>query len=103
MNHRKLSRFDNCLTISYHKSVTTIIEEQTISTRTLYRELPRIAKAAARGERFAVTKNGKPIFAIGPVRTIRGKSYDINEFKNIQWAGGDKDLSKNVDEVVYGT
>lgn len=82
--------------------MSTITEEKTITTRALYRELPRIARAASKGERFAVTKNGKPMFSIGPVRTTQGKSYTLSDFKDIQWSGDDPDLSKKTDEIVYG-
>lgn len=76
--------------------------EKRISVRTLYRQMTKIAKAVAQGERFAVTKHGKAIFSIGPVQLRRGARYSLQDFQKLQWEGGQKDLSQRVDEVLYG-
>lgn len=78
------------------------LPEKSISIRTLYRELPRIAGAVAKGQRFDVTKHGKPIFTLGPVRVTQGARYTLRDLQALQWKGGAKDLSQRVDEIVYG-
>jgi len=93
--------FDKCQTIKYDEYMKKPTERQ-VPLRTLYRELPRITEEVAKGQRFVVTKHGKPIAALGPIQTERGHRYRLSDFATLQWKGGPKDLSQRVDETVYG-
>ncbi len=78
------------------------LPEKSIPVRALYRELPRIAAAVAKGQRFVVTKYGKLIFMLGPIQTERGARYTLKDFTALQWTGGPQNLSRQIDEIVYG-
>lgn len=78
------------------------LPETSISVRALYRELPRIAGAVAKGQRFVVTKYGKLIFTLGPIQTEKGARYTLKDFEALQWTGGPKNLSQQIDDVAYG-
>jgi len=75
--------------------------ETTIGVRELYTNLPKIARATSKGASFVVVKHAKPLFRIEPLLT-RQKEYTLSDFKKIQFKGGGKYTSKNIDAIVYG-
>lgn len=80
------------------------MHEPMIGIKQLYKELPRVAKAAQMGRSFLVVKHNKPIFRIEPVRmpgTARKKNT-LTDFERLQFRGGDRNISKKIDQIVYG-
>ncbi|MDO8626435.1 MAG: hypothetical protein Q7K39_03185 [Candidatus Magasanikbacteria bacterium] len=78
------------------------MEPTIIGVKKLYRDLHGIARATARGQSFTVVKYSKPIFRIEPVATPNRKKYTLNDLFAIRFKGGDPNLSKNIDKIVYG-
>lgn len=78
------------------------MEPKIIGVKQLYRELPKIARAAKRGQSFLVVKHATPLFRIEPILPARPKKYTLKDFEKIQFRGGDPDLSKNIDKILYG-
>ena len=73
-----------------------------IGVKQLYRELPRIARAAGRGQSFTVVKYAKPIFTIEPLAKKVTKKYTLADVFALRFKGGSPNASKNVDKIVYG-
>ncbi len=67
----------------------------------IYHDLKRITEKVLSGESFLVVKNSKPIFKITPYKRAKMKKYNLSDFKKIRFSG-DKNLSKNIDKVLYG-
>ena len=78
------------------------MEPQFIGVKQLHRDLPKIAERVRRGQSFIVMKHAKPILRIEPVRQTKKKKYTLADLMTIQLSGGDKNLSKHIDQVVYG-
>jgi len=77
------------------------MEAQIIGVKQLHKDLKRISEAAMGGESFLIVRNSKPVFRIEPIREITKKKYTLDDFKKIQFRSGNKNLSKNVDKIVY--
>lgn len=76
--------------------------ETTINIRELYREMPRITKAVAKGQHFTVLRNAKPVFAIHPLKVQKKKKYTLEDFKSLQFTGNpDPNVSMDVDKILY--
>lgn len=83
-------------------------KEKIIGVKELRTKLPNIAKAAGRGERFLVMRHHLPLFRIEPVeaepepKKMRGTLAEA--FAHLQFSDpkGDKNLSRKIDEIVYG-
>ncbi|OGC81969.1 MAG: hypothetical protein A2V81_03800 [Candidatus Abawacabacteria bacterium RBG_16_42_10] len=73
-----------------------------VGVRQLHKELKEIIDAVAKGREFTVVKNSTPVFRIVPVRNRVTHKKFLDELAKIQFKSGDKDLSKKVDEIVYG-
>ena len=73
-----------------------------IGIKELQRSLKKVADAAGRGETFTVVRDSKPVFRIEPVIARKGKKYTKEDLLSIRFNSGEKDLSKRVDEIVYG-
>jgi len=77
------------------------MEAQIIGVKQLHKNLKQISEAAMSGESFLIVRNSKPVFRIEPVKKIMKKKYSLDDFKKIQFKSGDKNLSKNIDKIVY--
>ena len=86
-------------------------KEKIIGVKELRTKLPAIARAVGRGERFLVMRHLTPLFRIEPPALAK-ISHPVEKerptlaeaFKDLQWSDpkGDKNLSKNIDKIVYG-
>ncbi len=74
--------------------------EQTIGVKELHANLKKIYSAVDKGGSFLVMKNTRPAFRIVPVQQKINKKYNINDVMHLQFKGG-KNLSKNIDELIY--
>ena len=73
-----------------------------IGIRELHRNLKRISQAVKRGQSFVVLRNTTPVFRIEPLPGAKaGKKYGLDDFRRAEFSGP-KDLSKRIDESVYG-
>ena len=73
-----------------------------IGIKQLYRQLKQVSDAALQGKSFLVVKNSKPIFRIEPLEQKGQKKYSLEDFKKLQFETRGKNLSKEVDKIVYG-
>jgi antitoxin (DNA-binding transcriptional repressor) of toxin-antitoxin stability system len=72
-----------------------------IGIKQLHVDLKSISQRVQNGEEFVVVKNSKPVFRIIPLEEKPVKKYTLKDFESIQFKGG-KDLSKNIDKILYG-
>jgi antitoxin (DNA-binding transcriptional repressor) of toxin-antitoxin stability system len=77
------------------------METQIIGVKQLYKNLKRISEAAINGESFLVVRNSKPVFRIEPVKKIAKKKHTMEDLWKIRFKGKDRDLSKNIDKILY--
>jgi antitoxin (DNA-binding transcriptional repressor) of toxin-antitoxin stability system len=77
------------------------MKEGTISIKELHKNLKNVSEATLRGERFVVIKNSKPVFQIIPLEENELPKYSIADFKKLQFNSRQKNLSKNIDKVLY--
>ena len=73
-----------------------------IGIKQLQRSLKKVADAAGRGETFTVVRDSKPVFRIELILEHGIKKYTKKDLLSIRFNSGEKDLSKRVDEIVYG-
>ncbi len=73
-----------------------------IGIKELQRSLKKVADAAGRGETFTVVRDSKPVFRIEPIAGRKTGKYRLKDLLSIRFNSGEKDLSKRVDEIVYG-
>ena len=78
------------------------MEPKIIGVKQLYRELPKIAEATRRGRSFLVVKHAKPLFRIEPSLPTKQKKYTIEDLKAIRFSSNDPNLSRKIDNIVYG-
>jgi len=73
-----------------------------LTTREFFRKPARVAALIKSGRRITVTRASRPFFDVVPVLQPKGKT--IKDFEHIVFNDPklDKNLSKKVDEVVYG-
>ena len=76
-----------------------------IGIKELHRNLKRVADAAQKGASFTVVRDSRPVFRIEPTRTrSHKKTRTLEDFlKRASFRSKDKNLSKKVDAIVYGT
>jgi len=77
------------------------METQIIGIKELYKNLKKISKATAAGQSFLIVRNSKPVFRIEPIKKTVKKKYTINDLWKIRFKSKDKNLSKNIDKIVY--
>lgn len=80
---------------------------KTIGVKELHKNMKKISEQAQKGVNFVVMKHAKPIFKIGPVNSYPTKKYTLGDFKKITFnskdiGGVDKNLSQNIDKILYG-
>ncbi len=78
------------------------MQTKTIGIKELQQNLAKITKEASRGASFAVFKHTTFLCRIEPPATTPDKKYTLADFKKIQFRSGDKNLSKNIDKILYG-
>jgi hypothetical protein len=71
----------------------------TIGVKQLYKELKNIARDTKKGKSFLVMNRSEPLFRIEPVVVKPQKSMD--DLFKIHFSG-DKNLSKDIDKILYG-
>lgn len=77
------------------------MKTKTIGVREFRQNLTKIEHAISKGTSFVVTRHRKPIFEIRPPKKTMGQTL-IEEFKPLQFSSGDPNLSKKIDDIVYG-
>ena len=70
-----------------------------IGVKQFHREFKTIAREAHRGKSFLVMRHSEPLFRIEPAAQKPQKGLEA--FFNIHFRG-DKNLSKNIDKILYG-
>ncbi len=61
----------------------------------------KVTEATRRGQSFTVVKNSKAVFQIVPLERVPGKKYTLKDVLKIRFRSKDKNLSKNIDKIVY--
>jgi antitoxin (DNA-binding transcriptional repressor) of toxin-antitoxin stability system len=81
---------------------TQIKKEIRVMSRDFFRNPAEMAKRITRGEHITVTKHGKDFFEVVPKKQQAGKM--LVDFIELQFKGrkADKNMSKEVDGIVYG-
>jgi antitoxin (DNA-binding transcriptional repressor) of toxin-antitoxin stability system len=73
-----------------------------IGIKELHKNLKNVSEATLRGERFVVIKNSKPVFQIIPLEDDDElPKHSLTDLKNLQFNSREKNLSKNIDKVLY--
>ena len=82
------------------------MEPQIIGIKQLHKELSQVAQAASGGRSFVVLKHAHPLFRIVPLEYPTGqqpkKKFQLADLLNLRFEARDKNLSKKIDEIVYG-
>lgn len=74
-----------------------------VGVKQLYKNLRQIAQRAKSGESFIVVKHAKPLFLLTPYEDNKEeKPYTLKDFARLQRKTGEKNLSKQIDRIVYG-
>jgi len=77
------------------------METQIIGVKQLHKNLKQISEAAMSGESFLIVRNSKPVFRIEPIKKTAKKKRTIKDLWKIRFDGKDKNLSKNIDKILY--
>lgn len=73
-----------------------------IGIKRLYLDMKSITDRVANGEEFIVVKNTKPVFKITYLEmSKKEKKYSLQDFAKAQFSCNDKNLSKNIDKLLY--
>lgn len=79
-----------------------MLNEQTIGIKELHRNLKTIAEKTSQGEEFLVIRNSRPAFRIVPLqKTSTKRKYNLRDFRQLQFRSGQKNLSRQIDQIVY--
>lgn len=78
------------------------MEPIVIGIKQLHKELTKVTRATQKGKSFLVMKHAKPVFRIEPANAPQAKRYRLADLLALQFHGDDKNLSKNIDKIVYG-
>lgn len=70
-----------------------------ISIREYIRNYNDYNDKVMKGESFVIVKNNKPQIKLSPIDSE--KKYSMKDLMSIRFSG-DKNLSKNIDKIVYG-
>lgn len=73
----------------------------TVGVKEFRQNMKKIARATRRGKTFVVTSHKEPLFKVGPVSEDE-KNYTLKDFEKISFRSNDPNLSKKIDEIVYG-
>ena len=78
------------------------MQAQIIGIKQLHKDLKNISMKVQQGQSYIVVKNSKPVFRIEPFESAEDKKYDLMDYKKFQFKTGDKNLSKEIDKILYG-
>ncbi len=75
-----------------------------ISVRELHHDFLNVTKAVQKGRHLTVARHGKPLFLITPLaeKEPNKRTHTFADLMKISFKSGDKNLSKKIDEIVYG-
>ena len=73
-----------------------------LGIKELQLNLKRVADAAQKGESFTIVRDSKPVFTIQPIKD-EGRTGTWEDFRKAVSFKGGKDLSQNIDEILYGS
>ncbi len=76
--------------------------EKVIGIREFVRNTKAISRQTRRGVSFIVMRNTEPLFRVEPLAVRRAGKYTLKDLIGIRFKSGEKDLSKRIDEIVYG-
>ena len=81
------------------------MESKIIGIKQLQTQLKNIADETLKGKSFTVVRNSQPVSKIEPIVQLQQKKYTLKDLINLQeevgFKGG-KNLSKEIDRIVYG-
>jgi len=73
-----------------------------IGIKQVYTNLKTIAEGTSQGVSFLVVKNSKPTFKIVPLDSSgNDNEFTLDDLKDVQFDGGDKNMSKEIDKYIY--
>ena len=75
--------------------------EKLIGIKELHKNLKSVSEEAKRGQHFLVIKNSRPAFRIVPLEANKIPKYTLDSLKKLQFNSRHKNLSKNVDNILY--
>lgn len=79
--------------------------EKTMSIKELHKNLKLIPEMVSNWEEITIFKNSKPAFKITSTTKNRNENkYNLKDFKKLQfftWNKNDKNISENIDKLVY--
>ena len=75
--------------------------EKMIGIREFVRNTKAISRQTRKGISFIVMRNTEPLFRVEPIARPRTGKYTLKDLVSIRFKG-EKDLSKRIDEIVYG-
>lgn len=75
-----------------------------IGVKEFRHQLPKVLRAVTRGERFTIVRYAKPIAMMSPIPRGEKKKYTMKDLLDLRFTfkTKDKNLSKKVDQIVYG-
>lgn len=73
----------------------------TIGVREFQRDFASVTAAVERGQSFIVVRHAKPIARLVPVEDEKKRKYTLKDLETLRFSGG-KNLSKEIDKIVYG-
>lgn len=75
---------------------------EVLGVKELHQKMKWISERVLEGQEFLVMKSSKPIFKIVPceVKKRKGKTT-LQDFLKLSSKTGDKNLSKNMDTILY--
>jgi len=73
-----------------------------ITAREFTRSVSSFGKLAQNGQSFTVTKNGEEFFTVTPPKIKRKKKYNLDDLLKFTFSGGDPNMSKDIDKILYG-
>ena len=74
---------------------------QTVGVKEFRENFKKYANATKRGQSFIVSNHKEPLFKVGPLEEPVGK-YTLKDMTKIRFSHPDKNVSKKIDEIVYG-
>lgn len=79
--------------------------ETIVSIRQLHKNLGRIARRVKKGERVLVLRHSEPMFVLTPYEEkrhlARVPKYGLADLQKLKVKGGDRNISRKIDKIVY--
>ena len=75
---------------------------KTLNSREFFRSPKKVSRLARAGTKIVVTQRGEEIFEVVPIQPKKGATID--DFRDLIFSDpkSDPDMSKKIDEIVYG-